>query len=71
MENKHGVAMYKAYPITTVCLEDLKGSGFDVSDVDDDTMKVLAEKLGESIMSDFWDNLFIIAQELEIKLIEE
>jgi predicted house-cleaning noncanonical NTP pyrophosphatase (MazG superfamily) len=58
---------YVDFPITSVCREDLEHIGFDVSKVDDATMKELAEKLADDYCEQlFWGSLEILADHLEI-----
>lgn len=54
------------FVIMRVCREDLENIGYDTSDIEDDTMTELASKLGESLMNEFWIDLPIIADHLEI-----
>ena len=54
----------KSFSISRLSREDLEEKGFDTSDVDDDTMQRLADKLGEDYCEQlFWDSLEIIAEE--------
>ena len=47
--------------------DDLEAAGFDASNVDDDTMDRLADKMGDAYVSNgFWIDLPIIAEYLEI-----
>lgn len=56
------------FPITSVSREDLELQDFDPSNVTDDTMQELAEKMGESYTENsFWIDLEIIATDLKIK----
>lgn len=55
------------FPITSVHRDDLKGLGYDTSNVDDGTMQELASKMADAYLdSDFWIDLPIIADHLEI-----
>jgi hypothetical protein len=57
----------ESFEITSVSREDLETAGFDASDVDDDTMERLADKMGDAYVSNgFWIDLPIIAEYLEI-----
>lgn len=60
------IDMYKPFPLTSVCREDLQSHGYDVSHVSDETMEELAHKMGEAIMNEFWQDLDIIAEDLSI-----
>lgn len=52
------------FKISALSREDLESIGFDASDVDDDTMERLADKLGEDYCEQlFWTSLEIIAEE--------
>lgn len=70
-ENKKGVGMYEAFPLTSVCLEDLKGIGYDISNVSRETMEELGSKMGEAIMDEFWIDIEIIADNLKIKRLKK
>lgn len=65
--NKKGVEYSEPFYLTSVCLEDLENQGYDVSSIDKETMQHLAKKMGESIMNEFWNDMDIIAEELDIK----
>ena len=55
------------FPITGVCRVDLEHSGFDISNVDDATMKGIAESMElEYCERWFWDSLESIAESLNI-----
>ena len=54
------------YPIKFVSREDLDSEGFDTRDVTDDDMERLAIKLGDAYGSDYFIDLPIIADALEI-----
>lgn len=55
------------FPITSVCREDLESEGFDISEVEDDTMEVIAEKMADAYCNDeFWMELNVIAENLKI-----
>ena len=57
--------MQEFFVITKVSRADLEKAGFDVSDVDDITMKYLARKMGEFYGEcGFWDDLAVIANNL-------
>jgi hypothetical protein len=63
----HLVNGYVDVPITSVCREDLESIGFDTRNVDDATMKELAEKLADDYCDQlFWSSLEIIADYLKI-----
>lgn len=52
------------FNISALSRDDLESIGFDASDVDDDTMERLADKLGEDYCEQlFWTSLEIIAEE--------
>ena len=38
----------KQFPITSICREDLEEAGFDVSGIDDGTMKQIASKMANA-----------------------
>lgn len=61
-----GERLHRPFPLTSVCRADLEEQGYDISKVDDDTMRELAEKMGEAIMDEFWIDLEIIADNLSI-----
>jgi len=55
------------YPISSVHIDDLKHSGFDVSTVTEDDMKMLADKLSDDYCEQlFWGSLEIIADAIGI-----
>jgi len=55
------------FPITSVCREDLEAKGFDVSEVDDDTMERLASKMADDYCEQlFWTSMEIIAEYMDI-----
>lgn len=55
--------LHKEFPITSVTREDLEDIGFDTSDVSDDTMKKLAQKLSDNYCEQlFWESLETIAE---------
>ena len=59
------------FPITSVHRDDLSDK-FDTSDVDDDTMRRLADKMADAYMeSVFWTDLEILADALDIPRKEE
>jgi hypothetical protein len=59
---------YKAFPITTVCRADLEQAGFDITDVDDDTMSELASKMANAYCDmGFLEDLKILAEDLKVK----
>lgn len=67
-KNKKGLGVVKGFEMTSVCLEDLEQRGFDVSDVDEPTMKRLASKMSDAYCENhFWYDLDIIACILGIK----
>ena len=54
---------FQQFPITSICREDLAEAGFDVSRVDDATMKTIASKLADAYLdSGFWIDLPIVAE---------
>ena len=58
---------FKPFNITSVCLEDLGGIGFDISNVNDGTMAHLASKMADAYCDNgFWIDLPIIAEALDI-----
>lgn len=57
------------FEITSISREDLEHAGYDTSDVDDDTMRKLASKMGDDYCEQlFWVQLPIIADYLGIPL---
>ena len=55
------------YPISSVHIDDLKHSGFDVSTVTEDDMRMLADKLSDDYCGQlFWGSLKIIADAIGI-----
>jgi len=59
---------YKDFTITSVCRADLESAGFDTKNVDDGTMSELASKMANAYCEqDFWIDLEILADSLEIK----
>lgn len=59
--------MKDSFVISKVSREDLEALGFDTSEVSDDTMERLANKLGDDYCEQlFWTSLDIIAEYLEI-----
>ena len=59
--------LYRSYPITSVCRQDLEDAGFDTTNVDDRDMEHLASKMADAYCDDgFWIDLPIIAEHLEI-----
>lgn len=55
---------YKSFPITSVCRADLENKGFDISEVDDDTMEQLADRLSDDYCEQFfWSSMETIASE--------
>ena len=60
------------FQITAVHRDDLEASGFDVSEVSDDTMRSIAAKMCDDYVEQmFWISLKIIAEELGIPKKEE
>ena len=56
------------FSITSVCRTDLEGIGFNTKNVDDSTMIELASKMANAYCEqDFWIDLEILADSLEIK----
>lgn len=59
--------MKESFVITRVSREDLEALGFDTSEVSDDTMERLANKLGNDYCEQlFWTSLDILAEYMEI-----
>ena len=55
------------YPISSLHIDDLKHSGFDVSTVTEDDMRMLADKLSDDYCEQlFWGSLKIIADAIGI-----
>jgi len=55
------------FPITSICREDLKGIGYNTSNLDDGMMERLANKMADTYLDNgFWQDLRISADELEI-----
>ncbi len=60
------------FVVTHVHRDDLEGAGFDVSDVDDDTMQEVACRLSEAYCDNgFWIDLPIIAEYLGIPAVSK
>jgi len=56
-----------SFSISRLSREDLEQKGFDTSNVDDDTMQRLADKLGEDYCEQlFWESLEILAECMDI-----
>jgi len=56
----------KMFPITAVCREDLIEAGYEKKDIlklTDDNMNMVASKLADGMMDDFWIVLKYIAEE--------
>lgn len=52
------------FPISFLSREDLEAKGFDTSEVDDDTMQRLADKMGDDYCEQlFWTSMEIIAED--------
>jgi len=52
-----------AFPISSVCRDDLEGIGFNVSNVTDSQMSRLASKMGDDYCEQmFWSSLEILAE---------
>ena len=59
--------MKEEFIISVLSRADLEALGFDVSNVDDDTMQRLADKLGDDYCEQlFWSSLKILAEYFEI-----
>lgn len=59
--------MKEEFVISVLSRADLEALGFDVSNVDDDTMQRLADKLGDDYCEQlFWSSLKILAEYFEI-----
>ncbi len=55
------------FEITSISRDDLDAAGFDVSDVDDDTMAELASKMADDYLEQmYWDSMKILAESLGI-----
>lgn len=55
------------YAITSVHRDDLASRGYSVKNISNSTMKRLANKMGDAYVENcFWDDLEIIADDLEI-----
>ena len=60
------------YTIASVHVDDLKESGFDVSNVTESDMMTLADKMNDNYLDwSFWDSLEIIAEDIGIPRIKE
>ncbi|MCX6752646.1 MAG: hypothetical protein NTZ87_04095 [Candidatus Nomurabacteria bacterium] len=60
------------FPITSVCRADLEGIGFNTKNVDDSTMSELASKMADAYCDqDFWIDLEILAEDLDIKKLKK
>lgn len=63
--------MKDEFVISVLSRADLEALGFDVSNVDDDTMQRLADKLGDDYCEQlFWSSLKILAEYFEIPKIK-
>ena len=59
--------MKEEFVISVLSRADLEALGFDVSNVDDDTMQRRADKLGDDYCEQlFWSSLKILAEYFEI-----
>lgn len=59
--------MKEEFVISVLSRADLEALGFDVSNVDDDTMQRLADKLGDDYCEQlFWSSLKILAEYFEM-----
>ena len=62
---QHG--FHGGFPITSVAREDLESQGFDASNVTDEQMAEIADKMQDAYCDDaFWVELETIADDLEI-----
>ena len=60
------------FTLVTVCRADLEHKGYDITNVDDDTMQRLASKMGNAYLDDgFWIDIEICADSLCIPRKEE
>jgi len=60
--------LLKEFPITGVCRYDLKDAGFDIKNVDDETMRDLASRMSDAYREIiFWIDLPILAEYTGIK----
>lgn len=56
-----------AFPVTSVCRDDLESLGFDVSNVSDLQMSRLASKMGDDYCEQmFWSSMEILADGMDI-----
>lgn len=68
-ENAQGV---EDFTVVTVCREDLEYKGYDTTNINDETMKCLASKMGSAYLDDgFWIDMEICADSLCIPRKEE
>jgi hypothetical protein len=62
---QHG--FHGGFPITSVAREDLESQGFDASNVTDDQMAEIADKMQDAYCDDaFWVELEVIADDMDI-----
>ena len=62
---QHG--FHGGFPITSVAREDLETRGFDTSDVTDEHMAAIADKMQDAYCDDaFWVELDVIAEDMGI-----
>jgi hypothetical protein len=62
---QHG--FHGGFPITSVAREDLESQGFDASNVTDDQMAEIADKMQDAYCDDaFWVELDVIADDMDI-----
>ncbi len=63
---------YKDFPITSICRADLESAGFDIANIDDDTMLELASKMANAYCDfGFWEDLRELAIYFGIKKLNE
>ena len=61
-------ARMEYFPITSVARADVENAGFDTTDVTDEQMEALAEKMGESyVPNNFWEDLDYFAVDMGFK----
>ena len=59
--------LYKEFPVISITRADLEEANFDISNVSDDVMKLLAQKMYDEYVSNFfWDSLNSLARYLKI-----
>lgn len=59
------------FPVLTLHADDLKCEGYDATKIDDDTMKEMAQKIGEGMTDPgFWISLGTVCDEMKIPKLE-